>query len=200
MTGRSYLIRYADDFVIGFTDEKDARRVMDVLAKRFAKYGLTLHPDKTRLIPFHRPQDSNRSGGTGSGEPGTFDLLGFTHYWSKSRKGRWVVKRKTASSRLSRAMRTIADWCQRHRHLPVGQQHQILCRKLRGHYGYYGITGNAKAISCFRLAVTRTWRKWLAQRKRGDHYSWALFNRLLERHPLPAAVVVHSVYGRAAKP
>jgi group II intron reverse transcriptase/maturase len=200
MTGRSYLIRYADDFVIGFTDEKDARRVMDVLAKRFAKYGLTLHPDKTRLIPFHRPQDSDRSGGSGPGEPGTFDLLGFTHCWAKSRKGRWVVKQKTASSRLSRAIRRIADWCQRHRHLPVDEQHQTLCRKVRGHYEYYGITGNARALSCFQLAVIRTWRKWLARRKRRGSYSWARLTALLERYSLPAARVVHSVYGHAAKP
>jgi group II intron reverse transcriptase/maturase len=120
LRGRAYIIRYADDFVIGFTREDDARRVMDVLPKRFGKYGLTIHPDKTRLIPFQRPpQQVDGKGDSGAGRPGTFDLLGFTHYWGRSRKGHWVVKRKTASKRLSRAVRSIAQWCRYNRHRPV---------------------------------------------------------------------------------
>src|SRR5439155_1555543 len=141
LRGRAYLIRYADDFVIGFTDEKDARRVLKVLPQRFSKYGLTIHPDKTKLIPFAQP--SPRAAGKGEGvgpQPGTFTLLGFTHYWGRSLKGNWVVKRKTASSRLSRAVRSIALWCRFNRHQPLGEQQHTLGQKLRGHFAYYGIT------------------------------------------------------------
>jgi group II intron reverse transcriptase/maturase len=192
LKGRAYLVRYADDFVIGFTDEEDARRVVQVLPKRFGRYGLAVHPDKTRLVPFRRP--SLRTGGGPTDKPGTFDLLGFTHYWAKSRKGNWVVKRKTASDRLSRAVRSIAQWCRFNRHLPIEEQQRTLSQKLRGHFAYYGITGNAPALSAFRTAVERCWRVWLSRRNRERGTTWDLFTRLLGRYPLPAARVVHSVY------
>jgi RNA-directed DNA polymerase len=199
--GRAYLIRYADDFVIGFTHEADARRVLAVLPQRFGKYGLTIHPDKTRLIPFQQPSPRASGKGAGSGTPpGTFTLLGFTHYWGRSLRGYWVVKRKTASSRLSRALRSIAQWCRWNRHRPVDEQHQTLGQQLRGHFAYYGITGNSSALSWFRLGVVRCWRKWLSRRNRERSLNWDLFNRLLERYPLPPARVVHSVYARAASP
>ena len=199
LKGRAYLIRYADDFVIGFTDEQDARRVMAVLPKRFGKHGLSLHPDKTRLVPFRKPpQPSGRGGSDNEHPPGAFDLLGFTHYWGKSLRGQWVVKRKTARSRFTRAVRTIARWCRLNRHLPVSEQHQALSRKLRGHYAYYGITGNCESLLRFRHELTRAWRKWLSRRKRGSPLPWDHFNGLLERYRLPKAVVVHSVYRRGA--
>jgi len=201
LRGRAYLIRYADDFVIGFTQEEDARRVLAVLPQRFGKYGLTIHPDKTKLIPFAPP--SSRAAASGSGAetpPGTFTLLGFTHYWGRSVKGNWVVKRKTASNRLSRALRSIAQWCRWNRHRPVGEQQQTLSQQLRGHFAYYGITGNYPALSWFRLGVVRCWRKWLNRRNRERPLNWGLFNRLLERYPLPPARVVHSVCPRAASP
>jgi RNA-directed DNA polymerase len=200
MKGRCYLVRYADDFVMGFTHEADARKVMAVLPKRFGRYGLTLHPDKTRLMRFCKPQRSNRQDGSDDSGRGKFDLLGFTHYWGRSRRGKWVVKRKTSSSRLSRAMKAIADWCRRHRHLPIAEQHQTLCQKMQGHYAYYGITGNASALGRFQMHVTRTWRKWLGRRKRDGAYPWSRFHKLLERYPLPPAKVVHSVYRYAANP
>ena len=102
LKGRAFLVRYADDFVMGFACEEDARRVLDVLPKRFGKYGLTIHPDKTRLVPFGRPIASPCRAGLGQAgtPPGSFDFLGFTHYWSRSQKGNWVVKRKTAGSRF----------------------------------------------------------------------------------------------------
>jgi len=200
LEGRAYLIRFADDFVIGFTHEADARRVLEVLPKRFGKYGLTIHPDKTRLVPFHRPPVRSSGHDDETGSPGTFDLLGFTHYWGRSLKGTWVVKRKTARSRLTRAIRTIAQWCRRHRHQPIGKQQQTLCQKLRGHFAYYGITGNVYALTQFRTAVVRCWRKWLNRRNRERTLDWTTFNRLQERYPLPAVRVVHSVYAHAAKP
>jgi len=189
LAGRAFLIRYADDFVIAFSNESDARRVADVLPKRFGKYGLTLHPDKTRLIEFRPPTDRSKP----SGLPRTFDLLGFTHHWARSLKGSWVVKRQTSSKRLTRGLRAITDWCRRHRHLPICEQHQKLSQKLRGHCAYYGITGNSSSLSVFRLQVHRIWRYWLSRRNRKRTMTWDCFNRLLDRHPLPAAVAVHSV-------
>ena len=120
LRGRAFLVRYADDFVAGFACEGDAKRFLEVLPKRFGKFGLTLHPEKTRLVPFQRPtQDSSEDSRSSQSQPGTFDLLGFTHYWGRSRRGFWVVKRKTASSRLSRALQRIADWCRKNLHEPV---------------------------------------------------------------------------------
>jgi RNA-directed DNA polymerase len=199
LRGRAFLIRYADDFVMGFSCEEDARRVLEVLPKRFGKYGLTIHPDKTRLVGF---QPLRSTGGSGSGrqsQPGTFDLLGFMHYWGRSRQGRWVVKRRTAGSRLRRAIKTIAQWCRLNQHQPVAEQHRTLWQKLRGHFAYYGITGNIEALRQFRDAVTRLWRLWLSRRN-GRRLPWDHVNRLLERFPLPPATVVHSVYRRVANP
>ncbi len=193
MRGRTFLIRYADDFVMGFTREDDARRVMDVLPKRFGKYGLTIHPDKTRLVPFRRPPHTSPQGEVSGDSPGTFDLLGFCHFWARSRKGTWVVKRKTSASRFSRAVRTTAQWCRLHRHDPVQDQHATLSQKLRGHYAYYGITGNSTALSRFREEVLHVWRKWLMRRKRGGRRPWTWFNRVLARYPLPPAIAIHSV-------
>lgn len=201
MKGAAFLVRYADDFVMGFAHEADARKVLEVLPKRFGKYGLTLHPDKTRLVPFTRPsRDSDADGPSNRPRPGTFDLLGFTHYWGKSRQQNYVVKRKTAAKRLARALRAVGQWCRLNRHRPVAEQHQILSQKLRGHFGYYGITGNSIALSRFRQEVTNIWRKWLSRRKRGGPIPWTDFTRLLARYPLPPAVAVHSVCRRQRNP
>jgi RNA-directed DNA polymerase len=200
LQGRAFLIRYADDFIIGFTNEADARRVLGVLPKRFGKYGLTIHPDKTRLIPFRSPARSGHEGSQTGASAGQFDLLGFTHFWGRSLAGTWVVKRRTAADRLRKAIRRIAEWCRFNRHRPIATQHQTLTQKLRGHFAYYGITGNAQALRRFREAVARLWRKWLSRRSRGTAISWDAFNRLGQRYALPAAVVVHSVYRSRANP
>jgi RNA-directed DNA polymerase len=200
LRGRAHLIRYADDFVIGFTDERDARRVMQVLPKRFGRYGLSLHPEKTRLVPFRRPSPSSRSGdgdgNQGSG-PGSFDFLGFTHVWARSQRGNWVVKQRTAASRLRRAVRSIAQWCRLHRHLPIREQHRVLSQKVRGHFAYYGITGNSTSLSRFRTAVVDCWCKWLNRRNRQRSLTWEAFRQLQERYPLPPVCVPHSIYLRA---
>ena len=193
LRSRAFLIRYADDFVMGFTREDDARRVMQVLPQRLAKYGLTIHPDKTRLVTFRRPPATMPSGHARGERPGTFDLLGFTHYWARSRKGNWVVKRKTSASRFTRAVRRVAHWCRTHRHDSIDEQHRTLSQKLHGHNAYYGITGNSAALGRFREAVKRVWRKWLMRRRRGHRRSWIWFNRVLERYWLPPPVAIHSV-------
>jgi group II intron reverse transcriptase/maturase len=194
LSGRACLIRYADDFVIGFTDEKDAHRVKEVLPKRFGRYGLQIHPEKTRLVRFTKPRDGQPKDRDGSsGKPESFDLLGFTHYWGRSLRGNWVVKRKTSASRLSRGLRAINQWCRKHRHDPLAQQQQALSQKIRGHCAYYGITGNSQCLSAFRLWVVRCWRNWLCRRNRERGMTWDRFNQLLERYPLPAAVAIHSV-------
>jgi hypothetical protein len=132
LKGRAFLVRYADDFVLGFACEEDARRVLDVLPKRFGKYGLTLHPDKTRLVPFVRPgRRPPAAGRQGASPPGSFGFLGFTHHWGRSKQGSWVVRRKTAGSRFRRALKRIADWCRLNRHLPIREQYEALGRKLR---------------------------------------------------------------------
>lgn len=202
MKGQAFMIRYADDAVMGFTREDDARRVMEVLPKRFEKFGLTLHPEKTKLVPFRRPSRPSSPSGRGPADPppGSFDLLGFTHFWARSRQGNWVVKRKTALSRFTRALTSISQWCRRNRHRPVCEQHVTLSQKLNGHYQYYGITGNSMALSRFRYEVTLIWRKWLGRRKRAYRYPWERFKLLLARYPLPPPIAVHSVCRLAAKP
>jgi hypothetical protein len=180
-----------------FKSKRDAERVLAVLPKRFGKYGLTLHPGKTQLVHFARPPHQ----GTPKREdrPGTFYLLGFTHYWGRSRKGNWVVKRKTEKARLKRAIRTIYLWCKRHRHLPIDRQHWTLCQKVRGHDAYYGLTGNNRSLELFRHGVNRAWKKWLCRRSRAQPKAWAWFSRVLAAYPLPYPRIVHSAY-RAAKP
>jgi hypothetical protein len=164
-----------------------------VLPKRFGKYGLTLHPDKTRLISFRRPP-RKAAGGENSrnARPGTFDLLGFIHYWGRTRWGGWAVVRQTASKRLSRAVRSIAQWCRENRHRPVREQHAKLSQKVRGHYAYYGITGNMRMLKWFLCAVHRAWRMWLDRRNRQREMTWDRFNRLLRRYRLPTPRIVHS--------
>lgn len=192
LRGAAFLIRFADDVVIAFSLESDARRVFEVLPKRFERYGLQLHPEKTRLVPFQRPKGGTR--------PGTFDLLGFTHFWRVSRKRNWVIARKTAKSRLARALHRITQWCKANRHLPVKDQHKALVRKLTGHFAYYGITGNGHSLNRFRTGVTRAWRTWLRRRSQKTRLTWERFCRLLKRYPLPSARVVHSIYRHAANP
>jgi RNA-directed DNA polymerase len=200
MKGRAFLIRYADDAVMGFTHEEDARRVLAVLPKRFGKYGLTVHPEKTRLVDFRQPLHDGRPRGGSEGErPGSFDLLGFTHYWSRSRKGNWVVKRKTAKSRFTRAIRTIAHWCRDNRHRPITEQHAMLSQKLRGHFAYYGITGNSLALNRFREHVQRVWYKWLARRNSKNRPPWDWYHRLRERYHLPYGIAIHSVCRRRSE-
>ncbi len=187
LRGPSFLIRYADDFVIVCALEHDARRVMQVLPKRMGRFGLIIHPEKTRLVPFLRPRGRER-------ERQSFDLLGFTHFWALTRKGRWAVQRKTSKGRFRRTVKRAATWCRVNRHLPIAEQHRVLSQKLRGHDAYFGITGNYRALQRLRFAVGEAWRKWLDRRSSNSRMDWQKFNQLLKRYPLPRARVVHSAY------
>lgn len=183
MKGRAVLVRYADDFVIVFEQEGDARKVYDVLGKRFAKYGLTLHPEKTKLVRFTSPgSKSDKDDDDGSA---SFDFLGFTHHWAKSNKGYWVVMLRTAKSRFCRAVDRIRQWCRTNRHRSVDEQCASLGRKLRGHYNYFGLVGNGHAIQRFNDAVYATWRGWLNRRSQRARMTWAQMRRLIKDHPLP---------------
>lgn len=197
LRGRAFMIRFADDALMGFEREDDARRVMAVLSKRFGKYGLTLHPEKTRLIDFRKPKRKSDDSDDDLG-PGSFDLLGFTHFWAKSRKGHPIIKRKTARSRFSRALKRVAEWVRGNRHKPISEQHKMLCLKLRGHCAYYGITGNAQALERFRWAVGAVWKKWLSRRSQKARMTWEKMTRMMERFPLPPPLAIHSVLRRSA--
>jgi group II intron reverse transcriptase/maturase len=197
MKGKTFLARFADDFVLGFESKEDAERVYRVLFKRFEKYGLSLHPEKTRLVPFGRPEETTEPKPHGH-KPGTFDFLGFTHYWAKNRKGQWIIRRKTMHKRLTRGLKAIGQWCRKNRHETMRTQVEVLGRKLKGHFGYYGITGNFASLQRFREGVIRIWRKWLARRGDPQGMPWARMNRLLQFFYIPEARVVHSIY--AAKP
>lgn len=200
LRGAAFLIRYVDDVVIGFACEDDARRVMAVLPARLGRYGLTLHPDKTRLIPFGPPsRGSKRPDDDGQAGSGSFDLLGFTHFWSRSRKGNPVIKRKTAKGRFRRGLQRIAQWCREAMHWPLKEQHKTLTQKLQGHYAYYGITGNAEALGRFRDKVQRVWYRALARRS-NKGLTWERFGQLLKVFELPPAIAIHSKLRRAANP
>jgi group II intron reverse transcriptase/maturase len=184
LEGKAELVRFADDFVIVFSQEQDARRVHQVLPKRFGRYGLSIQEQKTRLVNFSRPSGKRR-------KKASLDFVGFRHFWGKSRKGNWVVQRKTASKKLRQSIRRVHLWCKRNRHLPVKEQWRKLRRKVHGHYGYYGITFNGHSLKGFYEQVKRSWHKWLNRRSRDKHMPWERFNRLLERYPLPQPRIVH---------
>ena len=194
LRGRSVLVRYADDVVIVLEQESDAHRVWDVLPKRLGRFGLTMHPAKSRLVPFRRPRRGWRPGQDGDRfpPPGTFDVLGFTHYWGLARTGSWVLKRKTAKDRLRRTLTAINRWCGVHRHASVAEQHRMLVSKLRGHCAYYGITGNASSLSTCSFHVVHIWQKWLNRRSQKRSMPWKRFLRLLARYPLPRMTAIHS--------
>jgi group II intron reverse transcriptase/maturase len=182
MRGRAILVRYADDAVLGFERRDDAERVMAVLGKRMGKYGLSLHPEKTRLVSFLRP----RRGCTQRKGTATFDFLGFTLYWRRSRKGWWVPGLKTRKARLQKTIKALGDWCRRHRHWPLKEQHAALSLRLRGHYQYFGVSGNVPSLVQLRWEAGRRWHKWLRRRSQRSRMTWERFNQLLKVYPLPA--------------
>lgn len=185
------LVRYADDFVLCFEHADDAARVWSILGQRFAKFGLTLHPKKTRSFVFRPPGQGGQGGGA------TFDFLGFTVHWQRTRLGTWRVAFRTRGARLRRAINAVAEWCRRHRHDPVEEQHRALVRKLTGHFHYFGVNGNGRALRSLRYAVTRVWRKWLDRRSQNARMTWKRFGELMRARPLPAATVRVSIWATA---
>ena len=181
LRGTAHLIRYVDDFVIGFERQDDARRVQEVLGKRLGKYGLRLQPDKTRLIPFARPSRGQTSGKG----PGSFDFLGFTCYWRRARTGRWVLAFKTKRARRKRAIQAVYAWCRRYRHLSIPDQHAALSRRLQGHYNYFGVNGNVGSLVRLEEHAKRAWFKWLCRRSQRSRLNWKRFTDLLRDFPLP---------------
>lgn len=187
MRGPAFLVRYADDFVMVFKHENDARRVLEVLPKRLARFGLSIHPDKTKLLRFTRPVSSSRGKGKDSEghSPETFDLLGFTHYWGRTRRGYWVPMKRTACKAYRRAARAMWEWCRRHRHLPLIVQHGALTAKLRGHYQFYGVRSDGRQLWRFRRLVEEAWKYWLGKRSQKGALSWHRYKQILQRFPLP---------------
>lgn len=187
LVGPAYLVRYADDIVIVCAEHRDAERVQQALEKRLVRFGLQVNPNKTRLVWFGRPR-------RGQPPPETLDYLGMTLYWGTSRKGHPNISWKTMSSRVSRTLSVIAAYCRAHRHAPIKEQHEALCKKLHGHYSHYGVTMNYQALSEVYNRTRSIWRKWLDRRSQKRAMPWTRFERLLQRWPLPLPRVVHSVY------
>jgi RNA-directed DNA polymerase len=174
---------------IGCELETDARKIMAVLPKRFARLGLTMHPEKTALIPFRQP-DCHEASARGNG---TFEFLGLTHYWAKSRRGFWVVKRRTARKRLRRTKKSLWRWCRTHRHAPLKEQYRMLCAKLRGHFQYYGIRENFRLLEDVRRYAEKAWRYWLSRRSSKSAICWEKFEKLLTTYVLPTPKIVHNI-------
>ncbi len=189
LKGRSFLLRFADDFVIGCELESDARRVMEVLPQRFGRYGLTIHPEKTKLVKFGKPPKKEQPGP----KNGTFDFLGFTHYWAKSRAGYWVIKRKTARKRQRRSIKSLWQWCKENRHLPLEEQYRMLCLKLRGHYQYYGIRSNSRQLEEVYQQAMAGWRYWLNRRDNHREVIWGKFEKILTNFILPKPRIIHAI-------
>lgn len=181
LRGKVCLVRYADDLVIGIERREEAETVMAMLRQRMAEYGLRLHPEKTRLIPFRRPPERQPKGKG----PGTFDFLGFTLYWRRTRKGHWGQNFKTRKARLQKAKSAINDFCRRQRHISVKEQHASLCRRVSGHFNYFGVNGNMASLLRLFQAVRRIWFKWLRRRSQRTRLNWQRFNDLLRAFPLP---------------
>jgi group II intron reverse transcriptase/maturase len=186
MKGRCFIIRYADDFIIGCEKETDAHRIMQVLPKRFDSFDLCLHPEKTVLIPFSKPPATVRKDKTN----GNFDFLGFTFYWAKSLKGYWVIKKKTAGKRVNRFMKMLWQWCKAYRHDPIKEQYAILCSKLRGFYQYYGVRSNFKALETVFEYSEKAWRFWLSRR---SHKGIVGYEELRSKYPFPTPRIVHNI-------
>jgi RNA-directed DNA polymerase len=190
LAGKALLVRYCDDFVIGFERRDDAERVMAVLGKRMARFGLRLHPDKTRLLAFGRPPKGKQKG-KGSG---TFDFLGFTWHWERTRQGRWRPACKTRRVRRCRAIKSVYDYCRRHRHESVQTQHRALTRRLQGHYNYFGVNGNLRSLAALRQHAARAWYKWLCRRSQRARLTWERFSDLQRDFPLPAPRITVQIW------
>jgi RNA-directed DNA polymerase len=190
LRGRAVLVRYADDGCFTFERQDDAQRVMAVLGQRLERFGLKLHPEKTRLLDFRQPLCSR---GKGKG-PASFDFLGFCWYWRRTRWGSWRATCKTRRARLARAIQGVYAWCRDHRHQPVKQQHATLSRKVQGHINYFGVSGNTRSLKRFVWQVQTSWFKWLNRRSQRARLTWERYEDFLRGLPLPRARIVVSIW------
>ena len=187
--GDVIIVRWADDFIVGFEYREDAEKFLAGLRERFAKFGLELHPDKTRLIEFGRFAASNRAC-RGLSKPETFDFLGFTHICATSKSGRFRVKRITISKRMRAKLKVVKDQLRQRMHLPIPEQGRWLAAVVRGHVAYYGVPGNTKAVAAFRDQVARHWLKTLRRRSQKTRTDWRRMHRIAARW-LPPARIMH---------
>jgi RNA-directed DNA polymerase len=191
LQGKATLIRSGDDFLIGFEREDDARRVLAVLGRRLGRFGLTLHPDKTRRFPCGRPPAGQPSGKG----PATFDFGGFTCYWARSRKGRWGRWCQTRRARRRRAKQASDDWCRRSRPQPVQAQHAALGRRRRGPCNSCGVSGNFRSLVRLLDATKRAWYTWLCRRSQRKRLTWERLTELLRQLPLPRPRIRVRIWG-----
>ena len=183
LKGEIFMVRYADDFVIGFEYQEDALKVMNTLPKRMNKYGLRIHPEKTKLVDFNP---------YGNGKVPTIDFLGFTHYWTKSKKGIAIIKRRTTAKGLRKGISKIEDYCKDHRHERLKVQHKKLKSKLHGLYQYHGIRSNFQALKAFYRTVHQRWFYWLNRRSQTNSYTWKGYKKLLEHFVFPRPRIIHN--------
>ena len=192
LVGKAKLLRFADDFLIGFEHREDAEKVLRVLEKRLARYGLELHPDKTRMVDFRRPPRNHKGP-----SPETFDFLGFTILWKRNRRGEWYMGTHTRVKKLRRAKKAAHDLCRSQRHLSVKEQHAALVSRIRGHINYFGVRGNERRLNLLIRSVERSWHKWLNRRSQRSTMTWERFKALLRDYPLPAPYSHTSLWGHA---
>ena len=189
LRGRSFLVRFADDFIIGCEAKSDAYMVLELLKERFKLFDLSLHPEKTKLVPFGRLAKSVKVNNV----TGTFNFLGFTFYWSKSRKGYWVIKKKTIGKRLCRFLKSMWEWCRKNRHKPLNEQYEKLNVKLRGYYQYYGVRGNYKALESVFVHIEKFWRHWLGRRSHTGGITGSIFEKIRQKYPLLKPRIIHNI-------
>jgi len=184
-------VRYCDDFVMGFEEQTDAKSMLGELNRRLTKFGLGLHEKKTRLLEFGRLASERRKR-RGMRRPQTFDFLGFTHYCSMNKKGRFFIMRKTQGARMIRKLKELRIEARRRMHWPLKKQHRWLAAVLRGHYAYYGFLGNSRALSNFAYEVRKLWFRALCRRSQKNAMTWDRFNRLLKVFPLPVPRIIRT--------
>ena len=191
--GACHLVRYADDFICMVQYADDAQRIEQALRERFAKFDLELHPKKTRVISFGRYERENAK--RQNRRANTFDFLGFTHYCDTSRKGKFIVGRKTSRKKFRMKCKQMNDWLRRIRNFKKAKEWwPVLQAKLRGHYQYYGVSGNMWSLRRFYLLTLRMTLKWLNRRSQRKSFNWKRFEKYLDHYPLPRPRIVHNLY------
>jgi RNA-directed DNA polymerase len=185
--GDMIVVRFADDFIVGFEHQGDAKQFLHDLRERFTKFGLEVHPDKTRLIEFGRFA-AHRRAARGLGKPETFEFLGFTHLCGRGKDGSFWLRRHTISKRLRAKLKQVKDQLKRRRHLPIPDQGRWLASVVRGHLAYYAVPGNSRAISAFHRQLGRLWRRALRRRSQRHRLNWRRMERLVARWLPPARI------------